>query len=175
MGAFTNVLKNHVSKMHRDLKATKHVARYAANNGNASLIGSLISPITKYKPFGGDIISSGFNNIGYAANRLDTAIGSLLRGNAKPGSLRYNFFTETSHSTLPQVKDKVTGALRLPKAGETPDFQKIVPRASATTSLSTPVILFTSGAAVSTLSDALRSDYPEDQAQPLTYNKEVQL
>lgn len=152
MGGFVDTLKKRVSK---ELKKTKPAVEYNSKNGNTSTITSILSPILKYKPFGGDTLKAGLEGVGYVANRADTALGTILRGSSKPGSWRYNLFTDTSRTSLPQVLDKATKSLRAAKAGEVATHLKIVPRASATTSMLVPVSLFTAGSAIATLSDTI--------------------
>lgn len=105
---------------------------------------------------------SALNAVGYTANRVDTALGSMVRGNAKPGSLRYDLLTDTTHSTVPHKL--VNGKLIPAKFGEAADYIKVVPRASLTTSLATPVSLFTAGAAVNALTKSLKPE-PEPPQQ----------
>lgn len=103
--AFTNTLANFVKGQKKlvvdEVKRTRAHHILAARDPGFTAHNWVVNVLADRGAFGAKATKRGLQKLKYRASQADTALGALLRGNAKTDSLRYKLFTDIRGSTIP--------------------------------------------------------------------------
>jgi hypothetical protein len=99
-----------------ELKRTRPHHILAGKDSGYSIHRMLLDTLAESGAFGANATRKAIGKAQYNISKLDTALGALARGHAKPGSIRYSMFTNIKGSDIP---------VRVSKSGKlVPEFKK---------------------------------------------------
>lgn len=153
-------LQNFVAKRKKlvndELARTKPLADYAAQDHGWSILVPFLETAKENGAIGADTALKANSKLHYYMNRADTAAGTILRGNSKPGNFRHWLFTKKKNSVVPLNNGKVDPYMKNPQ-----DFRQIE-RASISSPIEGGLTILGTGLAANKIY-SLR--HPEEEVQ----------